>query len=235
MANPVTWAPSKTDKRRFGVDLSRHNGPVTFELWELASLEPDYAAIRGGVSWGYRDGFFDSYRLNLDLAQRPWIPYFVLAPKERVDLQVGAWQRILGGNYGPAHGRIVLDVEVYGANWGFPSKKEYTKAVGNCVSECERRFGKVPMIYSRPEFVRTRMEIGGFFNDVMWWMAQYTWTGREHGGPVLKTPGIPPELVVLHQTSQRGKGSLYGTTSKAIDYDRWQGSSQQWSEIWTPS
>jgi hypothetical protein len=43
------------------------------------------------------------------------------------------------------------------------------------------------------------------------------------------------ELVVLHQTSQRGKGSLYGTTSKAIDYDRWQGSSQQWSEIWSPS
>lgn len=233
MATLLTWAPSKTDRRGFGVDLSRHNGPVVFELWELVELEPEYAAIRGGVSWGYRDGFFDSFRRNLDLGQRLWIPYFVLAPKERIDLQVGAWQRILGTNPGPAHGRIVLDVEVYGGSWGYPSKREYTKAVGSCLAECDKQLGKVPMIYSRPEFVRNRMEIGGYFNDVMWWMAQYTFAGREHGGPVARVPGIPPELIVLHQTSQRGKGPMYGAASKGLDYDRWQGTPEQWSEIWT--
>jgi GH25 family lysozyme M1 (1,4-beta-N-acetylmuramidase) len=229
------WAPSKTDKRILGNDLSRHNGPVVFELWELAEIPPEYTAIRGGVSWGYRDGFFDSYRRQLNLARRLWIPYFVLAPKERIDLQVAAWQRILAGDRGPANGRIVLDVEVYGGSWGYPSKRDYTRAVGNALSECEKKLGKVPMIYSRPEFVRYRMEIGGYFNDVLWWMAQYTFTGREHGGPVAKVAGIPPELVVIHQTSQRGKGALYGTTSKAIDYDRWQGTPEQWSEIWTPT
>jgi GH25 family lysozyme M1 (1,4-beta-N-acetylmuramidase) len=90
------------------------------------------------------------------------------------------------------------------------------------LSLIEKEHGKQPIIYSRANWIEQYTLPGTWRNDYDWWLAQYLSSGVEHQGPPTLPKGVTRDKVVIHQTSDRGDGALYGAQSKAIDLNRWQ-------------
>ena len=55
-----------------------------------------------------------------------------------------------------------------------------------------------------------------------WWIAQYLKSGIEHDGIPNMPIGVKRDRILLHQTSAKGNGALYGVQSASIDLNRWQ-------------
>ena len=95
-----------------------------------------------------------------------------------------------------------------------------------------------PIIYTRPSWVQNHMlPVADWYEDVYWWMAAYTFTGQEASENLLVSnmerfaPAIPMDKVIIHQVSEKGRGSAYGVRSEKLDYNRFRGTQAQWNDV----
>lgn len=224
------WLPEKDDMRRFGLDISYYQGMSDFDKMAAYNNPPvDFIGIRYGISWAYTDKYW-SY--NWSEAKRVGInrlAYHVVYPKEKPSDQMAHFLKGLTPDAG--EGPPVLDVELnHGA-----SRQVITETVMQCVMILYGALGRYPIIYTRPQFVKDYMLWGqDWYEKVPWWMATYTWTGREHNGTGVveasEQYGIPGEMVWIHQTSSKGNGPTFGVKSADLDYDRWMGTELDYEE-----
>ncbi len=234
----ITWLPDANRTERFGIDESRYQPDTDYAVMGSAPIPPVFGAARSSISYGYTDPWlghhlrgFKSIGVNERLA------YHVLYPNEDPLAQVKrAVKALVDNDIDPATVVPVEDAElVHGASaWTITNKIERMLRMYE-----DSAFGRQPVIYTRPQWVSAHMlPIADWYEDVIWWMAAYTFTGREANEALLVNnmerycPAIPLENVLFFQTSERGKGKAYGAKSESIDYDRFRGSHTDWLRFW---
>lgn len=223
------------DALGFGVDVSRHQGVIDWEVvadyrFRVSKDDPStgsgsvqFAGIRAGISWGYVDSFFERNWLEARRVGIPRTAYHVFYPLEDAVRQAKQFHKIVSGTGDLGDIAPVVDVELdHGCGpLAFGQRlKTYLDAVADL-------FGVMPIIYSRASFIDeyvTDVRHGGvpyrWYGEYDWWLAQYLRSGVEHPGPVALPKGVGRERVVIHQTSD--KGDPIGVQSKAMDYNRLQ-------------
>jgi len=226
------WLPNAEDEKRFGLDISQFQGMSDFDKMKSVTTPKavDFVGIRYGISWGYVD---NKWTYNWTEAKRVGIPrmaYHVVYPGEDVKRQMNHFLDAFSKGLG--EGAPVLDVELH-HNF---SKARVTETVQECFEYLKIKVGRTPIIYSRPSFVSGYMLSNqSWYNDAYWWMAMYTYLGKEHDGTGLLTScnkvGILSSRVIIHQTSSRGQGSYYGAESADLDYNRWLGSEELYQKM----
>ena len=217
----------------FGIDISRYasaNELMDFEV--AAKYEPyiRFIAIREGISWAYKDPFFD-YHWNEITKMAEWrgggkpvgrMAYHVLYPGENIQAQVDNLFKNVGDQADWAHDRLVIDAELDHSQ----SKVRITQAIIDFGALCEKVTGRLPIIYSRRNWLLEDTQVGQLTKYDLW-LAQYRW-------PIpypLYTPEYtsPPQTDGLHgwliqQTGCKGNADLFGVYGKHyIDLDRWNG------------
>ena len=83
------YVPNEKDKRKFGIDQSRYQGPMDFE--KLAAYQwpkVDFVIARTGISWGYKDAWFREFWKQYKRLGIPRGAYHVLYPRENIAEQV---------------------------------------------------------------------------------------------------------------------------------------------------
>ncbi|MBN2048662.1 MAG: hypothetical protein JW750_12525 [Anaerolineaceae bacterium] len=203
----------------FGIDVSRYQGLIDWDV--IADHDPkvEFVGIRAAISWGYQDPWF---KRNWQEAKRVGIPrcaYQVLYPKQNPERQMDHFLTVVGDDLGELP--LVLDVELdHDA-----TPNQLRSALYRCLLYLEQKTGKKPIVYSRASFIDYYVTgTGGiipWLNNYDWWLAQYLASGDEHPGPPALPKGVTRDKVIIHQTADRGKP--FGVQSKALDYDRWQG------------
>ncbi len=234
----ITWQPDYNRPERFGVDQSKYQPNTDYAVMGSARLVPEFGAARSSISWGYTDAWlghhlkgYKSIGINERLA------YHVLYPNEDAQRQVDrAVKSVTFNDIDPAMIVPVEDAElVHGA-----SPFTITKKIEAMLPKYQSSlYGRLPVIYTRPQWVyRNMLANADWYGDVIWWMAAYTFTGREASESLLLAnmarfcPNIPLENVLFYQTAERGKGPLYGAVSESFDYDRFRGTDEDWTKFW---
>ena len=89
--------------------------------------------------------------------------------------------------------------------------------------------GRLPILYSRAEWVNRKMIVSRLPSNTDWWLAHYLkplpypqFTPEKSPPPALPK-GVKKWLI--HQTCEKGNGAEYGVASHYVDLDRWNGSS----------
>lgn len=89
--------------------------------------------------------------------------------------------------------------------------------------------GRYPIIYSRASWVNSYMEVRNL-PEADWWLAHYHYRrpSPEYTPEFDFNPTLPNNVnkFLIHQTSERGAGYLYGAISYYIDINRWNGSDE---------
>lgn len=202
----------------FGIDVSRWQGRINWDL-VAANQEPvRYVGIRATISWGYADSWF---RQNWSEAKRVGIlrmAYHVVYPGESADRQINHFLQLVGEDTGELP--LVLDVELNHNR----SPDQIETTILRCASLIKARTGRDPIIYSRGTWVDQFITAGGmppaWLNEYDWWLAHYLRSGDEHPGPPRLPKGLIRERCIIHQTAS--KGAPIGVESKSLDYNRWQ-------------
>lgn len=226
--------PSKTDNRRFGIDQSRYQGFTDYEVLAAASSRVNFCAVQAGISWGYQDKLFPHHWIGLKSIHVPRAPYHIFYPLQSPLEQVKNIVRVVGDD--PGEGPPIADIElVHNA-----TRQQLTD---NAQEYCELltvKFGRKPIIYTRPSFVRDHMiRDAEWYANYEWWMAIYTTSGLEstesHFLWLLNNAGIavPAANVLMVQTSEKGDGAHFGAKSADLDYDRFRGSEADWNRTWS--
>lgn len=213
------------DSRPFGIDVSRHQGKISWSA--IAQHEPRvyFVGIRATISWGYQDNWFPANWRGAGEYGLFRMSYHVIYPKQPALRQMDNFFRTAPepGEFGMR----VLDFELEGDGRDDPhpaTRNQQQDTLWKCSEICKQRDGKLPIIYSRAEFVNRQLRSWSseLLNAHYWWLAQYTWSRvREHPGPPTLPAKVLPERVLFQQTADRAKG--FGVQSWSLDRDRFLG------------
>ncbi len=234
----ITFAPDYTRPERFGVDQSRYQPNTNYEIMEATQLPPVFGAARSSISWGYTDAWLGHHLKGYaSIGVNERLAYHVLYPNEDAQAQVDrAVKSVTFNDIDPSVIVPVEDAElVHGA-----SPMKITKKLESMLTMYQNSdFKRLPVIYTRPQWVfKNMLADTSWYGSVIWWMAAYTFTGREASESLLLAnmarycPSIPLENVLFYQTSEKGKGPLYGAVSEKFDYDRFRGTDEDWNRFW---
>ena len=209
----------------FGIDLSRYNASAdltqTPAFEQIADHNPavNFAAIRAGVSWGYRDPMFRNFYEQAQAANVCVLPYHVLYPGEPALKQVNSFLKILDGiNLDQV--RLVLDVELEHGQ----TRAVITNTLLTSLELLRQETGRFPIVYSRAMWVDANLRVAEL-PRVDWWLAQYYF--RRPFPQYTPEYPCPPRLPkgvdgwLIHQTTERGPA--IGGVGSFMDYDRWNG------------
>lgn len=234
----ITWLPNASDPRKFGTDQSRHQGFTDYGVMAQAAIPPLYGAARTSISWGYTDPLAEHHLkgyASIGIDKR--MGYHILYPWEDAQRQVDrAVKAVVDAGIDPA---LIVPIEDAELDHG-ASPLTITKKIEQMIVRYELSdYKQMPVIYTRPKWVQEHMlPFADWYEEVIWWMAAYTFTGQESSEALiiknmeLYCPGIPLENCLFVQTSEKGKGAVYGAKSEKLDYDRFRGTDQQWSDFW---
>ncbi len=230
-ASPTTSSSPEVDASPnaqfpFGIDLSKWNtsadGKKQVNFNTIAAHQPNVAfiAMRAGISWGYQDPWFSYYFTETLRIQRIPMPYHVLYPGENATRQMDNFFRILGEiNFKSTP--LVLDLELdHGC-----SIKTITHTTLNAVNTITQRTGRIPIIYSRAQWVNQFLSVPSL-PPVHWWLAQYRFSlpyplyTPEYPSPPALPVGVHTWL--FHQTTQRGR-SIGASAMYYMDHNRFNG------------
>lgn len=212
----------------FGIDLSRYNATADLKRWPNFDLiarhipKVEFVAIRAGVSWGYRDPMFRRFYEESTRVGACVLPYHVLYPGEPALKQMNHFLRILEG-IDLETVRLVLDVELAHEQ----TRATITNTLLACLDLLKQETGRFPIIYSRALWINEHARIADL-PKVDWWLAQYyarrPWPAYtpEFPCPPLMPKGV--ETWLIHQTAERAPA--IGGVGNFMDYDRWNGTSQ---------
>lgn len=204
----------------FGIDVSAWQGLIHWEV--IAAHQPKvvFAGIRATISWGYQDKWLPH---NWHEAKRHGIlrtAYHVVYPAETALAQMDNLFRALGSDLGDLP--ITLDLELDHGQ----SRRVITTTVLRCAKIILERSGRLPILYSRAQWVNDHLYVQDL-QGYEWWLAQYLAPPqheREHPGPPALPRGVSTWLI--HQTGDRLPA--FGVSgSKSLDYDRWNGSEEE--------
>jgi GH25 family lysozyme M1 (1,4-beta-N-acetylmuramidase) len=217
----------------FGIDISRYDSANSLMDFEVAAkYEPfiRFIAVREGISWAYKDPFFD-YHWNeipkMDELRGGGKPvgrlaHHVLYPGENVEAQVDNLFKNIGNQADWTHDRLVIDAELDHNQ----SKARITTALVDFGALCEKETGRLPIIYSRRNWLLTYTNANELFQFDLW-LAQYRWPlpfplYTPEYEPPPQTEGLHGWLI--HQTGDKGHGDLFGVAGKHyVDLNRWNG------------
>jgi len=212
----MTHTPS--EQLPFGIDVSKHQGFINWDVVAAHKPKVHFAGIRAGISWGYIDKLFAR---NWEEAKRVGIAraaYHVLYPDQPWQRQMDHFLKIVGDDLGELP--LVLDLEL---DRGV-KPEQMQEVVFSCVKYLIAKQSRNPIIYSRAQWVNDYMTgprvPPSWYPYVFWWLAHYTMSGAEHQGPPALPRGVK-DGVIIHQTSD--KQPNIGGQASATDYNRWQG------------
>jgi GH25 family lysozyme M1 (1,4-beta-N-acetylmuramidase) len=234
----ITWAPDYSRPEKFGVDQSKYQPDTDYEVMEAAQLPPVFGAARSSISWGYTDPWVGHHLKGYEsIGIKERLAYHILYPNGDAQRQVNrAVKALVDNDVDPAKIVPVEDAElVHGA-----SPLKITKKIESMLPMYQRSaHNRMPVVYTRPQWVfKNMLPNADWYGSVFWWMAAYTFTGREASESLLVAnmerycPNIPLENVIFYQTAERGKGHLYGAVSESFDYDRFRGTDEDWTKFW---
>ena len=237
------FPPSTTDTRPFGVDISRYNKVVDFDMMAAYDYVPvEYIMIRSGqgAEWSY-DALDSCFYYNWEGAKRVGIPrmcYHVIYPSVSVDNQVDNVERIFEEvDFDFGEGTLWIDLEL----WQGMTPQVVSDRTIEFQRKLEERFGIRVGIYSGWWYLSTmidfELEIPDWWYEVDWWLAQYLNADleREHPGPPWHGP-IPLENIIFHQTTSWIEGAPMGAPGNIrIDANRFmRGNLYEYLDIDTP-
>lgn len=233
IANKGTYLPDVNDKRLFGLDLSSNQGVIDFNMMANPVGFPpnDFIACRTGISWAYKDSWFETYwkKIKEKTPNVKRYAYHVLYPGESIKAQVDNMASRFPNKQFDGDA-VVNDLELdHGLSRGRISEAcyEFTNRLQDWAK-------KPALIYSRFSWVEAFMDITtsryiDWYAKQLWWMANYY--GRNWLGiPILaefptesmyKPKSLEYFDVVIHQTGEKGDGKKVGTTSNQVDTNRW--------------
>jgi len=196
--------------------------------WDVLVSQPVRAVtIRCAISWGYVDVAYSFGKSECKRLGIPMSAYHVFYPNSDPIRQAQHFCNVAGDD---TDYPLVADIEL-GEGSHRCTPPEYQKALKKYLDEIERIDGRKPIIYSRATFIDYYLTGSGtppaWFNDYDWYLAQYLSNGEEHPGEPKLPKGVSRERVIIHQTSDRGNGKLYGVQSAAVDLNRWQKSEKE--------
>ena len=218
MASP--FPPSTTDPRPFGVDISRYNGVVDFDMMAAYdTVAVEYIMIRSGqgAEWSY-DGLDNRFYYNWAGAKGkfPRMCYHVIYPSVSVQPQVDNVKRIFDdGDFG--EGPLWIDLEL----WQGMTPKVVSDRTIEFQRKLTEQLGIRVGIYSGWWFL-SQLPVASWWSEVDWWLANYlnAELGREHPGPP-DHGAIPLENIVFHQTTSWIQGAPMGAPGNVrIDGNR---------------
>jgi GH25 family lysozyme M1 (1,4-beta-N-acetylmuramidase) len=218
------FPPSTTDTRPFGVDISRYNGVVDFDMMRAYDYVPvEYIMIRSGqgASWSY-DALDSRFYYNWENAKGiPRMCYHVIYPSVSVIPQVDNVERIFEEvDFDFGEGPLWIDLEL----WQGQTPQVVNDRTQEFQWRLEERFNIKVGIYSGWWFL-SQLPHASWWNDVDWWLAQYLNANleREHPGPPAHG-SIPIENVKFHQTTSWIEGAPMGAPGNVrIDGNRFMG------------
>lgn len=177
-------------------------------------------AVRSVVGSLYTDPYFSANWDVLGNSDLYRTGYGVYVPAQNWKIQLDNWYRVM-----PEREVVprVIDLEIVDAKVPY---KKIADDMWSWVGSIRARDGVVPIIYSRKNLVDLWLVPYWTIeqlNSVWWWMAQYT-KGKviEHQGPPDMPKGVRRERVVLQQTADHKPSPPGVTSSKTMDYDRWE-------------
>lgn len=241
IANKGTYLPNLEDKRKFGLDLSGNQGNINFELMKnpIGFPKIDFVACRTGISWAYKDAWFETYWQKLLQMKVTRLAYHVLYCGESIKSQVeNMASRFPGGKFdGDA---VVNDLELHHNL----DRKKISEACYEFTNRLQDWAKKPAIIYSRFGWVESYMDITtskyiDWYAKQLWWMANYygkNWLGQ----PILaeyptSSMYIPDSLryfdVIIHQNGEKGDGKKVGTVSNQVDTNRWTQSNERYEAL----
>jgi len=198
-------------ERAFGIDVSRYQGQMNWDVVAAHRPKVVFAGIRATVSWGYRDSWFTR---NWAEAKRVGIlrmAYHVVYPGENPQRQIDNFLGMVGNDTGELP--LVLDCEL--------DHGQSARTIANNILAqaqlIEARTGRKPILYSRKIWTDVYMAGATWLNQYDWWLAIYLNTADEHPGPPPLPKGVTKWLI--HQTTSHG--APIGVESRQMDYDRW--------------
>ncbi|HNW95794.1 MAG TPA: GH25 family lysozyme [Anaerolineaceae bacterium] len=212
----------------FGIDLSVYNssadGKRRPDFERIAAHQPrvEFAALRTGQSWGYRDPAFAFYVQEARRIGLCVLPYHVVFPAESAARQMDAFLGILEGE-DLEHLRLVLDMELEHGQ----TRRRITDTLNACLEILDEETGRYPIVYSRASWVDQYLEVSDL-PELDWWLAQY-YARRAYPGFTPEYP-CPPRLPkgisswLIHQTAERAPA--IGGSGWYMDYNRWAGKSE---------
>lgn len=197
----------------FGIDVSRWQGGINWQTVATHNPKVYFAGIRSGVSWGYEDNMFQVNWAEAKKYKVPRAAYHVVYPDQPVKAQMDKFLSIVGSDHGELP--LVLDVEL--------SRGCGKVQISNCVHECIKYLGGDVIVYTRASFVDGFMAKQAWYGNenVYWWLAHYGANGAPREEPPSIPSGVPASQVLIHQYTDNG--APIGVESKALDYNRWQG------------
>ena len=208
-----------TDNRPFGIDCSKWQGKLKWDL--IARHEPKvrFAGIRAAVSWGYTDSWF---AMNWAEAKRVNIlrtAYHVVYPGEDPQRQMDHFLRVVGNDIGELP--LTLDCELSHGQTG----AKIIDTILKCAAILETRTKRIPIIYTAAWFVNGYCP-GDWLNGFDCWIANYLSVAEEHPGPPILPKKMDPQRLLIHQTADKIPMIVDGVNvseAKATDRDRWVG------------
>ena len=210
----------------FGIDISRYQAPMDFEIVKKSSMDIAFIAMRATISWAYKDPFFatfwnDSKRIGTNRMAYS-VPYFGENSARQMD---NLFETIKDPDWN--HDRVVLDLELDHGH----SKAIITAKTNAMVEHCKRITGRYPIIYTRKSWTDQHLDCTQL-PMLDWWLAHYSWTRPyplytpERASPPAMPLGVTDWLI--HQTT--GKGKSIGAASYYMDYDRWNGTTKEMND-----
>ena len=215
--------------RAFGIDISKWQsnaegkGKMDFNALKKHPETIRFIAARTGISHDYVDPLFHSYWREMKRIRVARIAYHVVHFTEDAQKQMDAFFRILRFKTDWSRDRLTLCLLVdSGAD-----RQTITDITRDCVDICHKRSGRYPILYSKPHWVNTFLDLPAL-PALDWWIADYLKPQAfpqytpEHPGPPRLPQGISNYLI--HQTTEKGKS--IGAGSFYMNYNRWNGDAE---------
>lgn len=206
----------------FGLDLSHHQGVVNFNT--IAAHQPKVIFIAAKASEGssYKDPQFtrnwaEMKRIGVGRIAYHYVRFEYSAAVQKDNLLSATT------DWDWAHDRLALDFEQESS-----TASAITDLANTLMALLRTVTGRLPILYSRAEWVNRKMIVSRLPSNTEWWLAHYLRPLPEPQNTPEKTP--PPALPygvtkwLIHQTGDHC--APFGVQSAHLDYDRWNGDEQ---------
>ena len=208
----------------FGIDVSHHNGLVNFDVVKANSPKVVFIAAKASEGASFKDSQFtrnwaEMRRIGVCRMAYHYMRFSTSAVAQKDNLLSAT------SDWDWEHDRLVLDCEEESAL----TASQITDVVNTLMAQLRTVTGRLPILYSRAEWVNRKIIVSRLPNNVDWWLAHYLKPLPEPQYTPEKSP--PPALPkgvtnwLIHQTCEKGNGSEYGVASHYVDLDRWNGTS----------
>lgn len=204
----------------FGIDISHHNGVVNFDVVKAHSPKVVFIAAKASEGASFKDPQFthnwaEMKRIGVCRMAYHYMRFSTPAVTQRDNLLSAT------SDWDWEHDRLVLDCEEESAL----TASQITDVVNTLMAQLRTVTGRLPILYSRAEWVNRKMIVSRLPSNTDWWLAHYL---KPLPDPQYTPEKMPPPALpagadrwLIHQTGDHCKS--IGSPKYYMDYDRWNG------------